>query len=555
MKKSRTSFLFFCSLLVNILVLENNKIVSQNLPDSTLFYYNSVKEIKNVSETLDAFKFFENQSRKAQARNDSIQVAYYLELISFGQFKLGLYNDSEASAIKALTFLSEIDSSKVKKPLMRLYNQLGLLYRKIDDYNNSLLFYNKALTLQDDDLKSKIAIITNIANINADQNLFHKAVEILNPYYSEALTLENSNIKANYIDNLGFYQTYAGDEKKGLGNMKLALSIREELNDLTGLFSSYRHHALYHLKKGDKILASNYIEKTKSISNKINSKVYQRETLQLELSLENNPAFNKFVSLTNFLEKEQRLKENKFAAIKYNIAESERKLKESQLQTEKQKQFKFFYFFLGFFLLMVSVFVYFFLKAKNRRDRLLQVYDTEKRISKKIHDEVANDVYRVMSKFQSEYEYQQGLLDDLEIIYNKTRDISKENEAVNFEEDFGTVLVNLFQNYDNKEIQVITKNLSSIVWTSISDLKKAALYRVFQELMTNMKRHSRATLVIFSFEYKQKRINIYYTDNGVGCNLNIGSGLRNVETRIHSVNGIINFESKPGEGFKVKITL
>ena len=170
--------------------------------------------------------------------------------------------------------------------------------------------------------------------------------------------------------------------------------------------------------------------------------------------------------------------------------------------------------------------MYFFLKTKHRRNKLLEIYNTEKRISKKIHDEVANDVYRVMSKFQSEYKYKEGLLDDLEVIYNKTRDISKENEAINFEDDFGTVLVNLFQNYDNEEVRVITKNLSSIVWTSIPDLEKAELYRVFQELMTNMKRHSRASLVIISFENKQKNILLSYKDNGVGCNLEMGNGLR-----------------------------
>lgn len=180
---------------------------------------------------------------------------------------------------------------------------------------------------------------------------------------------------------------------------------------------------------------------------------------------------------------------------------------------------------------------------------------TETRISKKVHDEVANDVYHIMTKLQSSAMVNEEVLDDLEDIYVKTRDISKENSALNVKENFGELLNDLLVSYNGEKVNVVTRNLSKIDWNAISELKKTSVYRVLQELMTNMKKHSEASLVALTFEKVKKKIVIKYSDNGVGCKVVKNSGLLNVENRIVSLNGTITFESKLNKGFKVKITI
>lgn len=553
MKNLLTSFLFLCIIFLTGALQRATALTAQNIQDSTLIYYQSIVEIKDVNTTAHAFEFFEKAYQKALEKTDFINAAYNLELISLGQFKMGFYYESEATTIQALNLLNQLDDSNTVEPKKRLNNQLGMLYRKIKDYDNSMFFYEKALEL-DTSLIEKIAIITNIANLQSDHNHFQTAVDQLIPYYSQALTVEDSNIKANYFDNLGYYQSMIGDPN-GFPNMDMAVEIREKLQDLTGLFSSYRHLALYYDNIGNKRKAQEYVSKVNNISDTIKSPLYRLEALKLSLEQDYSPKFKNYIELSSSIESERIGRENNYAAIKYNINETQKKFKESQIEVEKQKQLSLLYFFTGLILLLLLVFLYFFLKTKHKKDKLIQVYNTEKRISKKIHDEVANDVYQVMSKLQSGISPKEDFLDDLEHIYIKTRDISKENESINLDEDFGIVLTNLFQDYNNEKVRVLTKNLNTIHWISISDFKKAALYRVLQELMTNMKKHSLASFVVISFTKMEGCLMITYSDNGIGCHLKKQSGLRNTENRIQDVNGTITFESESEKGFKAKITL
>ena len=73
------------------------------------------------------------------------------------------------------------------------------------------------------------------------------------------------------------------------------------------------------------------------------------------------------------------------------------------------------------------------------------------------------------------------------------------------------------------------------------------------ELMTNMKKHSKANYVIISFEQLKDKLLINYKDTGQGTTIKKGNGLQNTESRIKAINGTITFESEPSKGFKVKI--
>lgn len=73
--------------------------------------------------------------------------------------------------------------------------------------------------------------------------------------------------------------------------------------------------------------------------------------------------------------------------------------------------------------------------------------------------------------------------------------------------------------------------------------------------MTNMKKHSSASIAVLTFKKMNSKLNISYSDNGVRSNLKKHNGLQNTENRIKSLKGTIIFESNKNEGFKVKITV
>ena len=72
--------------------------------------------------------------------------------------------------------------------------------------------------------------------------------------------------------------------------------------------------------------------------------------------------------------------------------------------------------------------------------------------------------------------------------------------------------------------------------------------------MTNMKKHSKADKVFLKFSKDTSDINISYTDNGVGMKGHLPkNGLQNMENRINSINGKINFDAETNNLLKINI--
>ena len=225
------------------------------------------------------------------------------------------------------------------------------------------------------------------------------------------------------------------------------------------------------------------------------------------------------------------------------------------LQTEKDKRLRWIIVGLASLSLIALVFYLYYLRARQRQREQQQVLETESRISKRVHDEVANEVYGVMTRVQKQEESETELLDHLEQLYQKTRNISREYNPIDHEDDYGQLLTDLILTYRSTEVNILTRNLSKIEWSRLNKTKQTVLYRVIQELLTNMKKHSGASVVVLTFSQDGKKLRVDYADNGQGTELKRTGGLRFTETRIQSIGGDITFETKPGKGFKAKISL
>jgi signal transduction histidine kinase len=71
-----------------------------------------------------------------------------------------------------------------------------------------------------------------------------------------------------------------------------------------------------------------------------------------------------------------------------------------------------------------------------------------------------------------------------------------------------------------------------------------------------MKKHSKCSLVVLTFKKNENKLQIDYTDNGVGIGnseLISKNGLLNVENRIHAIKGTITFDTKSNKGFRVSL--
>lgn len=82
-----------------------------------------------------------------------------------------------------------------------------------------------------------------------------------------------------------------------------------------------------------------------------------------------------------------------------------------------------------------------------------------------------------------------------------------------------------------------------------------ALYRVVQECVNNICKHSKATHVIVSVGYEEKDwINLTVEDDGIGADqLDGGFGLIGLKERVNLLNGEMRTYSLPTEGFMVEV--
>lgn len=90
--------------------------------------------------------------------------------------------------------------------------------------------------------------------------------------------------------------------------------------------------------------------------------------------------------------------------------------------------------------------------------------------------------------------------------------------------------------------------------------KEVALYRVLQELINNTLKHAAAENIQVEYFWKQDRLVCRYIDDGKGFDTAVvlkrgraGLGLRNIESRISIIGGILHYESTPGKGLEVSI--
>lgn len=559
MKKTKVSFLFF---IFNFLFFMNISIgYSQEKNDSLSYFSNLIKNYKNVNDLNRGIDYFKKREISDLGKNDSLWVVYDLSFIANANRDLGLLNESENAAVKAIKLLDQLDETELsEKYKIHFYNHLGILYREIGNYKNSLDYYNRALKAVKNQ-ESKALFLNNIGNLYKVQGKYVEAISLFQESLANCIGKDIIKTKARAMDNLGHTQSKI-NHPDSYRNLMNALELRIQEDEVEGVFTSYSHLGEYYKDRNENVKALEYIQKAIKIAYETNNVKYKNHILGLKMDFNKDYEVKEYKRITDSISTAKQQQQNKYASLKYDYLKKENetnearlKLKESELENEKEKRFILLYKMLAVVIVLFSLFIYYILKSRHKKEKLQESYKTEAKISKKVHDEVANDIYHVMIKLQGESTINEDVLDDLEGVYNKTRDISKENSAIDVSQDYDELLSDLLLSYKNDSLNVIARNLTRMNWNSLNELKKITIYRVLQELMVNMKKHSQASIVVVTFNNSKDKMTIDYKDNGNGCELKSKNGLQNAENRIHSINGTITFESEINNGFKATITV
>ena len=260
MKTVKKSVLFFCCYIAGFCYLTNQNLLAQKPVDSLNYYYNLTVHPKASDDLTNAFKFYEKQKKLKLDQKDTLAAIQNLRFMASIQKKLGFLYDSEASIIEALRLINTVkNNQQIIETKIGLYNHLGIIYREYDDFDKALEFYNKALKIASKDA-DRITIQNNKANIYIDQKKFDLAIKELKQVYDHSLRLNDTEQIAGALNNLGAAQSYL-DVPEALTNMDNALKLRKDINDLVGMYSSYKHLTEHYIRNNNKSKAQYYANK------------------------------------------------------------------------------------------------------------------------------------------------------------------------------------------------------------------------------------------------------------------------------------------------------
>lgn len=463
------------------------------------------------------------------------------------------YIGSEATTTQAIKLFDQTIPISYQT---NTYTSIGLNYLHLANYEEAHKMFEKSIQITDDSLTVYIDK-NNIAYSFIKQKEYQKAVRLLSEIENKKELQESPLDYARILDNKGIALFYLNDTSS-LTYLEKAKAIREANNDDSQVVSSYMHLAEYYQKENDLETTTKWAEKAYQSATKAFIPDDRLEALNLLFtSTSNNNLKNQYhetyIHINDSLQKARQQAKNQFAKIKYDTEKAE-----AQKQTYQLRM----YGSIALLILSFAVFVLLYRLTihRNKRKVLETQYNTETKIAKRLHDELANDVHNTIAfaetqNLENELN-KETLLENLDTIYQRARNISNENKQINIGEAFVEQLKHMIHSYSADKINVIL-NTAALQDIQLKDEVKITLYRVLQELMVNMKKHSECSLVAIAFKNNGQFLEISYSDNGKGSQnqLHTKNGLQNVENRIFSINGNITFDTEPNKGFKVKITI
>ncbi len=511
----------------------------------------------------------------------------------------GLYNKAMEYYLKALNIEEKLGD---KMEMAKSYNNIGAVFYYLDDYNNAIVYYLKSLKIKEenDDKKGMAVCYGNIGVIFKEQLNFDKALT----YDLKCLELyESLGIKkgiAGCFSNIGEVYCLKKDYVKATAYYYESLLIYKYLGDKNGITFEYKNIAEIDNLTNNYVDAINNAQKGLIIAKEIKSENLEMNNYEiLSLAYEGNRDYKKaleynklYISLKDSIFSESKNKLIRELEAKYQnekkqkeieILEKDEKLKIAEIRRMQLQKYIFFGGFLLIMLLAVLIFRSYKQKQKNnllqlerKNDKLLiemneqrqkhmsevvNIQETErKHIAENLHDELGGALSAIKVNlsswlYKNQNQGQDNKLLKIESMVDnacvQVRTIAHdlmppELVKLGFNYAIESLVVNINQ---NGKVNIQLSN--ELAEKQLKPEIEIAVYRIVNELLTNILRHSKAQNASLQLFVSEGILTVIAEDNGVGFDTNAmvaGMGLGNIKSRVAALNGSMTIDSSPNRG-------
>ena len=498
-------------------------------------YFLSMAISKQYKDTLSMAKTYKNIGALYEEQNDFLSAMQY-------------YESSFELAKKSKDFLLMADCQ----------NNIGVVYEQQAKYQQALKMYFNALAIyksKGDEQKISM-VLNNLAIVHKYLKNYPEAIK----NYKAALILSEKlgdkfMVAANQ-NNLGNVYSLTNNFLKSLELCKMANENAKAIDVKEVIIESYDG------------MATAY-EKLYQLSNAIK---YRRLYEQEKESFINSERSGQLAEMQVKYEIQKKVDEIKILNQEGKIRLL--KIRDQEFQIERNN-----YLLLALVVLLTGIFiVWYFWKSKQKlrikliEERIIQKTEEHERlrIAKDIHDDLGSGLTKI--NFLSEIIFQKT--ENLPEIRNSSEAVKETaKKMIENMRDLiwvlnpdNTTIANLLarmreystdylEDYPIELQNCFPENLPQIAITKEAHRE---LFMVVKESFNNIAKHSRATKVSFNAKIENDCLKFSIKDNGLGFIVDFvkkGNGLRNMQSRLESIDGLCTIVSNPTNGTEINVTV
>lgn len=495
-------------------------------------------------------------NRVVNNSNDSIEKADAYFRMGRIQLFAGDYQSAQASFLSGIKTSDQSDTAHYDY-LAANYNGLANASFELKEYDSAIANYRLASTFATS-YDQKLYLFNNLGVTYQKQGDYKRAASILDSAANNIT--RDTSIKGKIISNFARTKWLADPAYNPISEFRHALTLLFLIRDYSSITSTFGHLSDYYEKTrpdSASFYALKRLEVAKNLDDPSDRLAALNQLIRVGPPNQTKQFAEEYLELNDSITKAQSKDRNQYALIRFDAEKS--KADNLLLQKHIGNQRLIIW---GTSLLGILAIIAILVRARIRRIKFRQesenaIRASQLKISQKVHDVVANELYGIMNEMEhgKTIEWDE-LITRIEALYEKSRNISYEEVSTADHLNYDSQIHELFNNFATEQTEVYVVGNQPTFWSRITGFQKNELLLVLKELLVNMKKHSGAKNVSVVFRQEYNRAFIVYKDDGTGFPVAVefGNGLRNTVNRIHSLKGEIIFDKNEKEGVSVMIS-
>lgn len=480
-------------------------------------------------------------------------------------------------------------------------NSIGIVYKNLKKYSLGIESFERAISIHEKmkDLKNLPNAYSNLGNLYATQKEYDKALEYFNKALSIDIETNNSwGASINTLD-IGWVLIEKGEYVESLVYLNDAYEIQKKYNYRNELAETLSKMGEAWFKignyaKSEEILLEALKQSTSSflINKQIHFTLFElfEQTKKYKKSLNHH---RKYTAYNDSIFEEENLKNIHVLQFQYEtekkdiaIALNNLELEHNKLSLAKKNSQLIVATAGGFILINISLglWVYFRQRQKIKSKEILRLEGQQEiiqlealiageekernRLAQDLHDGINGDLavikYKVSSIEDSKLNSKEKVLynEAIDMLDNSVEQIRRISHNLAPPSLHNFDLVEAIQQFCSK---LNTSNKVNISFQYFGDRlvlekeKETAIYRIIQESLNNVIKHSGATEALVQINKHDDKLHLTIEDNGKGFDTEAksnGIGLHNIKSRVSFLNATLDIcSSSLGTSFSIEIDL